>query len=196
MLNLHTQFRSLIFDGTLSQSIMVYYDPGRANCLRILTHDDENNPDLFLHTRQSLSVSNLGLISDKPQDAGYPPEEILGKEPDHGFCYLYQKAALAQQNAKWDDIVDYGNMVLAAGDYPNDPWFKTPHEWLPFIRGYAQKGLWQKAGDLLIAANQINTARYQDYLCGFWDQLISSTPQSMDKLDTANEVNQAIGCHP
>ncbi len=56
--------------GSLSQSIMVYFDPGRANCLRILTQDDINNPDLFLHTRQSLMVSNLGLISDKPQEAG------------------------------------------------------------------------------------------------------------------------------
>ncbi len=194
--NLHTQFRSLLFDGSLSQSIMVYYDPGRANCLRILTQDDINNPDLFLHTRQSLMVSNLGLISDKPPEEGYPPKDILGKEPDHGFCYLYQKAALAQQDAKWDDIVDYGNMILAAGNYPSDPWVKTPHEWLPFIRGYAQKGMWQNAGELMVASNQINTARYQDYLCGFWDQLVTSTPPSKTKTDTINQVNQNIGCLP
>lgn len=45
--------------------------------------------------------------------APVPPAAIFGAEPEHGWCYYYQKASLARQNGDWEGIVRLYEEALA-----------------------------------------------------------------------------------
>lgn len=67
--------------------------------------------------------------------AALPKSEIFGKEPDHGWCYYYQKADLARQRGNWIEIPRLLDEALSQGHYPNDRM-----EWMPFFQAYAVLG--------------------------------------------------------
>lgn len=59
--------------------------------------------------REPLLVQQVGKYShvDRIVPSGtspIPPSSIFGVEPEHGWCYYYQKASLARQNGDWEEI--------------------------------------------------------------------------------------------
>ncbi|HNK64645.1 MAG TPA: hypothetical protein PLE14_11350, partial [Anaerolineales bacterium] len=64
-----------------------------------------------------------------------PPASVFGAEPEHGWCYYYQKADLARQRGEWDAIPGLLDEALEKGTYPNDGL-----EWMPFLQAYAVQG--------------------------------------------------------
>jgi hypothetical protein len=69
-----------------------------------------------------------------------PPDNIFGAEPEHGWCYYYQTAALARQRGDWAEVVRIGDQAIAAGLEPLDK-----SEWLVFIEAYVNLGRYQEA---------------------------------------------------
>jgi hypothetical protein len=61
-----------------------------------------------------------------------PPVHVFGAEPEHGWCYYYQKADLARQRGEWEEIPLLLNQALDKGQYPNDSL-----EWMPFLQASA-----------------------------------------------------------
>ncbi len=78
--------------------------------------------------------SNLDLV-DHAAEPHRPPETIFGKEPDHGWCYFYQKASLARQQGDWKTVAALDAEAQALGLSPADP-----AEWMPFYEAYARLG--------------------------------------------------------
>jgi hypothetical protein len=76
-----------------------------------------------------------------------PPEYIFGKEPEHNWCFYFQKADFASQLGKWDDIVALGDEANRLAFSPEDR-----VEWLPFLKAYAITG---KAEQLMQTAKRI-----------------------------------------
>jgi hypothetical protein len=64
-----------------------------------------------------------------------PPAHIFGAEPEHGWCYFYQKADLARQRGEWEKIPALLNQALDEGQYPEDGL-----EWMPFLQASAVLG--------------------------------------------------------
>jgi hypothetical protein len=64
-----------------------------------------------------------------------PPAIVFGEEPPHGWCYYYQKAQLARQQADWDAISKIGDEVTRLNLHPNDQ-----VEWMPFLQAAAVSG--------------------------------------------------------
>src|SRR5690606_29558761 len=64
-----------------------------------------------------------------------PPAAIFGAEPAHGWCYLYEKAALARQLGDWDTVLVFGEQAFASNLRAADS-----IEWLPFLQAYALNG--------------------------------------------------------
>jgi len=64
-----------------------------------------------------------------------PPAMVFGEEPPHGWCYYYQKAQLARQEADWDAISIIGGEVTRLNLHPNDQ-----VEWMPFLQAAAMSG--------------------------------------------------------
>jgi hypothetical protein len=101
-------------------------------CVRII---DGNAPEL-----SPSDADRLKLIAPRSRldavivdgESPTPPANIFGKEPEHGWCYFYQKADLARQRGEWEKIPVLLDQALDGGYYPNDSL-----EWMPFLQAAA-----------------------------------------------------------
>ena len=81
------------------------------------------------------------ILAHEP--ATLPPVIVFGAEPEHNWCYFYQKAALARQRKAWDEIRLLGDETLAENLVPGDL-----IEWMPFLQAYAQLGDFKRLEEL------------------------------------------------
>lgn len=65
-----------------------------------------------------------------------PPEWFFGPEPEHGWCYYFEKADLALQAGDLDEVVRLAAQAAEAGLKPVEA-----VEWMPFARAYAYLGM-------------------------------------------------------
>lgn len=129
---------TLDFKNSLVLSI-----PTPGSCLRVLDHDWlEYSEDENLLVRQVAPMSNIDLIIPEGSHST-PPQEIFGQEPEHTWCYYYQKANLARQKNDWAEVVRLGDEVRTKGYQPNDKM-----EWMPFYQGYAYSRRMDEANEL------------------------------------------------
>lgn len=118
------------FDNIL---LMVQTVPG--GCVRFI---DGVSPEI-----SSLDSERLMLISPYSQlerveingEFHTPPSAVFGEEPEHGWCYYYEKADLARQRGEWEEIPALLKTALAQGEYPQDGL-----EWMPFLQASAVVG--------------------------------------------------------
>jgi hypothetical protein len=64
-----------------------------------------------------------------------PPVDIFGSEPEHTWCYYYEKAEQARQSQDWSSIIAIGAEAASKGFKP-----ANRIEWLPFLQAYAATG--------------------------------------------------------
>ena len=86
-----------------------------------------------------------------------PDPEIFGLEPEHDWCYYFQKGDLARQTGDWKTAIALYKEAQKKGLAPS---FGT--EYIPFIEAYAQTGDWKNADKLTRLAQKTNpeTKRY------------------------------------
>jgi hypothetical protein len=113
-------------------NVLVMIQTREDGCVRII---DGDAPELSPSDEDRLKLlaprSRLdAVIADG--ESPTPPANIFGKEPEHGWCYFYQKADLARQRGEWEEIPVLLNQALDAGYYPNDSL-----EWMPFLQAAA-----------------------------------------------------------
>ena len=101
-----------------------------------------------------------------------PPAEVFGREPEHDWCYYYQKIDLARQTGDWAAAAKLADEAMAQG-------YSAAYrsEWLPLIEAYVNVGELDKAREL---AQKIRTDKeLRVTLC---DQLkgTSAWPASSD----------------
>lgn len=112
--------------------------PSPLSCLHVI---DGQLP--FYSEFESLLVKQVGEYSniDRILTSGaapVPSHAIFGAEPEHGWCYYYQSAALARQRGDWAEAAHLGDQAIAAGLEPLDK-----SEWLVFIEAYVNLGRYQ-----------------------------------------------------
>jgi len=188
--SLHRNFQ---FQGNLKDSLVLFYEPSVSNCLWIINSDDSLDPFLSDTLKQVASVSNLSTILPEPLSNDYPPADIFGTEPLHGWCYLYQKAELARQNEDWTTAVELGNQALDEGYDPNKPGSNAPHEWQPFIEAYAMTGKWDRA----IALTQdslIRDKRYANAFCSLWQGVLEKNPPGEEVILSVTQLLATMHC--
>jgi hypothetical protein len=112
-----------------------------------------------LRDAAEFSKPNL-LILDG--DQSNPPTFI--PEPEPGWCYYYQKASLAVQLGKWENVKALYAEVIAKDLNP-----ENNSEWMPFINGLA------RAGDVNIALDitrkSLEQKEAKPNICGLWNRL-------------------------
>jgi hypothetical protein len=174
--------RQLEFVGNTSKAIAVLHQEKNA-CLRVL--DPIYAEDPFLQGRDVLmNVTNPSLII--PDPAAPPPDpEIFGPEPEHDWCYYFQKADLARQTGDWKTVVA---LYKEAQDKSLTPSLGT--EYIPFIEAYAQTGEWKKASSLTRLAQKTNAGQ-KKILCNTWSRL-SQLP-SVD-TNVVEQAKQTLSC--
>jgi hypothetical protein len=117
--------------------------PNENSCLHVYGEEypvvSEYDP-LLISSLVNYSSYNRIIASAVSPDV---PVEIFGEEPEHGWCYTYQKASLAFQQENWEEIIKLGDAAFAQGIEPGDDM-----ELLPFYEAYARSGLYDDANKL------------------------------------------------
>ena len=132
--------------------------PDSAACLHVLDgqhYELSSSTDPLVQAFAPYSRTDL-IKTDVPFTT--PPAAIFGSEPQHTWCYYYQKAGYARQAGDWAGIARLGAEAEQKGLAPSDA-----SEWMPFLEGYASAGQVEKARQLaeLIKAN----LTVQDSIC-------------------------------
>jgi len=136
---------------------------------------------MLKYSRPELVLSNATAPSTPPA--------LLGPEPVHTWCYYFEKADLAAQQANWQTVVSLGDQAgvqrLAPGERS---------EWLVFIEGYARLGNWDKAQSLSHALFQENDPRLRSSLCQLFQGLGADHRLSADAKSQSLKTFTELGC--
>jgi len=183
---------SQTFSSQSQESLVIHYKPPDTDCLWMMKPEDQRSPYFLPEiVRGSLHLSDLSRIQADPILDDYPPTDIFGKEPPHDWCYYYEKADLRRQSGQWDAIVSLGEEAAAKGYTPLN--IDSPHEWLPFIEGYAYTGDWETAVELSLASLD-RDVRYRPTLCLLWQQINLVGPQGADNEQAYEQIYSTMQC--
>lgn len=175
--------RNLVFNGNTSDSVAVLHQTDNS-CLRVLDPVYLYDPLLDEGHDRLIPVSNLSRIVPDPTRVS-PNTDIFGPEPDHTWCYFFEKADLARQTEDWEGVLDLFKQAKQLGFIP-----KYGAEYIPFIEAYAHTGDWQKAYDLTIAADKL-TPGHKRLLCSNWDKF---SEMQLADMTTINLIDQHLSC--
>ncbi len=115
-------------------NILILTLPSNDSCVQVILG---SQPEYS--TFEDNRIIQIGMHSEADhiltQDAFHAPPLIpFGAEPEHSWCFYFQKAALARQADNWDEIVSLAGQAFNLGLYPKDQ-----IEWIPFLQAYATK---------------------------------------------------------
>ncbi|HMD89819.1 MAG TPA: hypothetical protein VKF38_11710 [Anaerolineaceae bacterium] len=189
-----TTFRTLHFEGSTPNTLLIQYDANKSACLWVIDPADQLSPYLPKLALRMISLSNLSRIQSQPTTAGYhPPSALFGSEPAHSWCYYFEKADLDRQIGDWSNLAQLGDQVQQLGYKPSNPASNSPHEWIPFIEGYAQTGRWMDASKVTKMAFDQDVL-YKPMLCDLWQRLLARTPAASSQPAATKDMNDEIGC--
>jgi len=196
-LPIHQDYLAATFDSSSDRIATVHFAP--PGCFRVLhpVYDQDlplapatgevavrwmeaGVPVIPRTAADALALSNPGqIISDQAGPIELPT--LLGTEPEHRWCYYFEKADLARQADDWIQVAEIGDQVFSIPYYPDD--FS---EYLPFIEAYARTGRWQEARDLTRRTANF-TPILRPALCAIWqrvelDSETYITPEQIEKM--------------
>lgn len=185
---LSDEFYTVDFKAKSEDSILIFTPSGEDRCIWFLSPLDVNNADLPMEVRQLAEISNLNRISPEPINDIYPLEDIFGLEPEHTWCYYFQKASLARQFGDWGQVIALGNEAEDKGFGP-----KFGYEWLPFIEANMAVGQWEEAVELTQRANDMKGSA-TNILCAAWEEYIQDFSGGFEFSITYDEVINILNC--
>ena len=179
-------YRTVDFNGNTSKAVVIYVAPN--GCLRVL---DPTLGDAETYSKYPDSVTAPIPLSDPGRILVNAPSPSLpfmpfGSEPQHAWCYFYEKAELARQAGDWQKIVDLAAQANLGGFTPQDPF-----EWLPFIEGYARLGN-VKISEELTRMGWNQEPKLHRGLCVLWKRLQTGTPAPTQRA--ATQILGQLGC--
>jgi len=116
-------------------NVLVMIQSRSNGCVRIINGDvPELSPS---DQHRLLLIAPYSRLENVVTEGEFqtPPEVVFGQEPEHDWCFYYQKADLARQRGEWQQIPDLLKEALDHGYYPEDGL-----EWMPFLQANAVLG--------------------------------------------------------
>jgi hypothetical protein len=117
-------------------NVLVIIQSSSNGCVRFINGDapelSPNDADRLILIAPHSKLENV-LVAET--ESPPVPSYVFSKEPERGWCYYYQKADLARQRGKWEQIPILLKEALDKGYYPEDAL-----EWMPFLQAYAVQG--------------------------------------------------------
>ncbi|NPV84454.1 MAG: hypothetical protein HPY45_00405 [Anaerolineae bacterium] len=173
---------TLAFESNVSGLLMIAYEP--PGCVRLLSQEDGNQMLFSAEYREGLQFSHLDRVILETERVAQPPG-YLGQEPQHGWCYYFEKAELARQQGNWEEVNRLGDWVRGEGLYAG-----YPSEWLVFVDGYLHAGRVEEAGE--VSKMVISDDFFRSATCQVWERnaiLNNSVPAFGYWIET-------LGCVP
>ena len=184
------------FHGNTSQLVVVDFSP--PGCLRVLDPlIDSDNKLLVPLLRDAAVLSNVSMIHR--ENSATMPASLFSPEPQHGWCYYFEKAELARQFGDWEEVVKLGDKAFKLeNDSPNDP-----VERFVFIEGYAHMGDWRRAVELSRTSYRVSKDYVGPLLCRLWQRIETGTTASAERdalsvskrSEALVEIQNMLACH-
>ena len=179
-------YRGPIFHGNTSNLLTIYFNP--PGCFRVIDPYVEAENRLLPQTlRDTIPYSNLSVIQFEQQ--GTRPAQLYGAEPEHGWCYYFERADLARQMSDWGEVVRLAEIAFGLNDHPNDP-----VERFVFIEGYAHVGDWEMAKELSVESYKVSRDYVGPMLCRLWTRISETTGPDSGQEEAIAEMRARFGC--
>ena len=150
----HT-YRSHTFQSTTDQVLAIFYK--KDHCLWVITEDNRDYPGLPESIFKVAGISNPDMILTDSNPPANPPDAI-GKEPEHGFCYYFQKTSLELQRGDLSEALASAFQALEKDLEPNDP-----VDWIPLAEAFVLNEKWEQANQ--IAEKFSGDSEKADFFC-------------------------------
>lgn len=154
--------RNYTFSGSSKDALVLNFMPEEKRCLYILSTRDSDDKRLPGSISGLLSISNLERIQQVAPGDWTPPESIFGQEPEHDWCYYFEKAELAYQDQDWPKVIRLMDEAKGKGLSPSDM-----QEYLPLLHAYLKTGSIQPALKLSIQIKNLSD-KMDDRVCNAW----------------------------
>ncbi|MEX1249032.1 MAG: hypothetical protein WEA61_11190 [Anaerolineales bacterium] len=184
---LQNDYRGLTFSAQSPEDLVFYYLP-EDGCFWMLSPLDAENDYLPLEHRELAIHSNLDNVLAIPENENYPPAHIFGAEPQHAWCYYFEKADLARQQGNWAQVLD---LMAAAEQQSLSPNYGG--EWLPLVEASAATGDWPLAVETSQGVHAMH-ARNDGLLCATWEAIVANAEDSAAARDAFSQVNEFAAC--
>jgi len=186
-MEIYYRHNTLEFDIPSADTIGTYFEPQLGSCLWVMGPEHVDNMVIAEISRKAVAVSNLKRIEDRGTP-GYPPVETFGQEPEHTWCFYYQKAELARQFSDWGRVTALWQEAQQKGFAP-----AYGAELLPFIEAFARNGQWAEAAALSKQANSMQDSP-QKMLCSLWQRVMQTVTPSRERETAFQAVQQELSC--
>ncbi len=109
-------------------------------------------------------------------------------EPEHTWCYYFEKAELARQQGDWNRILALIDEARSLGYHPEDPF-----EWLAYIEAQARTGDIQ-AGIRTSEEAYRQETRLRKGLCELWRRVQTASPADNEDNPRLSQVLSDLQC--
>ena len=179
------------FNGNTSQVVAFYYDP--PACLRLLEPEIDTNNRFILEDSYMREASALSDPEQILASSSAVMPAIYYPEPAHAqaWCYYFEKADLARQFGKWEEVAELGDTALKLNDHPNNP-----VERFVFIEGYAHMGNWDRALKLSKESYQVSKDYVGPLLCQLWKRIEKEATSGLSerRSEVLSQVQNMFAC--
>lgn len=158
-LDLNFSISNLHFTAN-SEKLIFYDNTNDGQCVWFLNQADQYNSLVDPGTRPLASLSQLNLASDS--GGQLPNPDIFGEEPEHSWCYYFQKMDLARQQEDWDTVLSLWEITKTQG-YTSTRQFGM----FPVIEALLKTGRESEASALTVDMLTKQPAAYEK-LCFAW----------------------------
>jgi hypothetical protein len=181
---LEQQFRNITFHSDMTRAVAVIYRLSMA-CLLVADPIYIEAPFLWPSERQIFLNSHPEMIlpDDPPM-----PVDVFGKEPARTWCYYFQKADLARQYERWDDVLSIWREADGQGYQP-----VYGLEYIPFIEASARLDDWDSARNFTRRAAAA-TENMERVLCANWQRILETSDESPEASRAWQDINTQLGC--
>ena len=167
---LDAEIRNYSFQGDSRNSILLDFYPEQQRCLKLVSLRDSEDKDLPGSILALLSISNFERIHTESPDNWTPPTSIFGPEPEHTWCYYFEKADLAYQEEDWSNVIALMDEAKSKGFSPSDM-----KEYLPLLDAYLKTSDVESALDLSLRMKKVSD-KVDDQVCNAWYAFSESNP--------------------
>lgn len=179
---------SMQFNSQSTNSLIISFNPELDQCLWVLSPEDTNLRLISPDMRKLSSVSAIERISYNNGEERALPEAIFGKLQNKGWCYYFEKADLARQTKRWDQVVKLYEKAKTDGVRPGNGF-----EYIPFIEGYAHLGNWKMVISLTRSANKISKG-LEPSLCDALGRVLVNTQPTAERDTAIRDLQDYLDC--
>ncbi len=119
--------------------------------------------------------SKIDLLDVGSMTSIKPDPILFGPEPEHDWCYYYQKASLYRQQENWQELNKLSDEAIDSGFVPT-----YADEWLPMYEGYVRTNQIDEANNLagIIKSDELFVINY--------------CPVKVDLLENSSEIEKTM----